>query len=113
MKTWGSWDIATPFLTLALNWGEWTACPDSFPPGNKPTPPANIKHGFPPNRSGHCKEQKIYDPAGNRIPAVQPLESPYADWAVVTSPIAEMRRYYTLKLLIQKLQNIYCILILL
>jgi hypothetical protein len=46
MTTWGSGGIAPPFLTSALDEGEWLAsCPDCFTPGKTPPVPIGEKAG--------------------------------------------------------------------
>jgi hypothetical protein len=56
---WGSEGIAPPFLTLALNEGEWSASRR----GNCPWHPLNSRLGEPQSQSGHGVEEKNLAPA--------------------------------------------------
>jgi hypothetical protein len=60
MKTYGGVDVQTHiFLTSALAGVEWSASlPGSFIPGKRASGTQS--------RSGHCEEEKILDPTGNR-----------------------------------------------
>jgi hypothetical protein len=64
MKTWNG-GIAPPFLTSALDGGEWLASrPVVLPRGNRPWYPLDWLGG-PQTRSGRCREEKILAPTGN------------------------------------------------
>jgi hypothetical protein len=76
--------IAPPFLTLALDGGEWSASrPSSYTPrGNRPRCPLGRRLDEPQRRSGRCWVEKNLAPAGKRTPTVQPVARRYTDWAV-------------------------------
>jgi hypothetical protein len=87
MKTWGNGGIAPPFLTSALDEGEWSASRlGSLLPRKEPPVPI----GGPQSRSGDV--EKIVAPAGNRTPAVQPIAHWYTDWAKFESLEIQLRK---------------------
>jgi hypothetical protein len=55
--------------------------PAAFSPRKEPPYPSDRRLGGPQSR---CVEEKNIAPAGNRIPALQPLGRRYADWAIPT-----------------------------
>jgi hypothetical protein len=65
--------VATPYLTSALDGGEWLASRlGRFTPRNSLWYPLNRRLGGPQNRSGRYGLEKNLMPARSRIPAVQP-----------------------------------------
>jgi hypothetical protein len=74
----GSGGIAPPFLASALDGGEWSASlPGRFTPGERAARyPLYLKLGRPSGRSGRYGEEKNIVSAGNRTPAVQPVDVP-------------------------------------
>jgi hypothetical protein len=80
MKTCGV--INPPFLTSALDGGEWSASlPGRFHPGKSPWYPLDRRLGGPHSRSGRYGEDKSLASAGNRPPAGLPVARRYTDWA--------------------------------
>jgi hypothetical protein len=75
---WGSGGIALRFLISALDEGDWSASrPGRFTPqGTSPRYPLDRRLGGPQSLSGLCGEEENRIPAGNRTPAVQPLDIP-------------------------------------
>jgi hypothetical protein len=60
MKTWGVGDVASPFLTSALDGGEWAdSCPGSLPLGKELLVSLDRRLGGPQSRSGRYGEEKI------------------------------------------------------
>jgi hypothetical protein len=60
MKTWGSGGIAPPFLTSALDGGEWSASrPYRFTPGERAPGTHWIGGWLGLSRSARCGEEKI------------------------------------------------------
>jgi hypothetical protein len=73
---WGSEDIPPPFLTSALDGGEWSASwPGRFtqPGETAPRYPLDRRLGGPHRRSWRNGEEKNIASAGNRTPVVQPV----------------------------------------
>jgi hypothetical protein len=72
METWGSGGIVPPFLTSALNGGDWSVPPP--PPGGKsPQYPWDRRLGGPHSWLRHCGEEKNL-----ALPGIKPgLSSPY------------------------------------
>jgi hypothetical protein len=82
---WRSGGKAPPFLTSALDGGEWSASgPGHFTPGETPQVPTGLDRrvGGPQSRSGAMEKRKFLAPTGNRTPAVQ--LSGHADWRTWT-----------------------------
>jgi hypothetical protein len=73
---WGSWSIAPPFLTSALDGDEWSAsCPCRFTPGERA--PGTFLIGWDPQPVWTLwKREKSLSLGGNRTPAVQPVAIP-------------------------------------
>jgi hypothetical protein len=59
--------MAPPFLTLALDGGEWSASP----PKKKPPVPIELETGWAPDRSGSCGVEKNILP----LPGIEPRAS--------------------------------------
>jgi hypothetical protein len=78
----GSGDIASLFLTSALDGGKWlTWRPDRFNPGER----APVTHWTGSWVSPNVGlNDKSLCPAGNRTPAVQPAARRYTGWAGYT-----------------------------
>jgi hypothetical protein len=89
MKTYGgSRGIAPPFLTSALDWGEWSASrPDRFNPGER-APGTHWKRGWMGYRASFdaVEKWKISFPCRLSNPAVQSVACRYTDWAILTRP---------------------------
>jgi hypothetical protein len=74
---WGNGGISLPFLTLALDGGEWSAsCPSWFIPGER----AHSTHCIggqvgPKSRSGRYRQVKDLASCRNWTPVVQPLRN--------------------------------------
>jgi hypothetical protein len=85
---WESRGIAHPFLTSALDSGEWSVSrPERFTPGEKsPRYPLDRGLGEPQSQSGRYGEEKNLAPAGNRTPAVQSVARLCTDWGIRTLP---------------------------
>jgi hypothetical protein len=80
---WGSG--VPPFLTLALNGGEWSA---SHPGGFIPREEEQSTHGIggwvgPRTDLGNVEKRKSLAPAGNQTLAVLPVVCRISDWAII------------------------------
>jgi hypothetical protein len=68
IKMYGIWRYSSPFLTLALDDGEWSAsCPGCFNSGEKPPYPLDSKLSGPQSWSGHCGVEKMFLPLSGII----------------------------------------------
>jgi hypothetical protein len=75
--------IAPPFLTSALDEGEWSASrPCRFTPLERLPVSLGRRLDGPQNWSGRYGEAKNLAPGGNRTPAVQLITRSYTDWAI-------------------------------
>jgi hypothetical protein len=72
--------MSPPFLTSALDGGEWSApCPSRFTFEKSPQYPLHRRLGGLKNRYRHCEEHKYLTSTWIRIPAVQPLARRYTN----------------------------------
>jgi hypothetical protein len=80
----GSGSLAPPFLTPALDGGEWSAlCPGFFAQGKSCWHPFCGRLGGPQNQSRCVKSRgKSIASAGNWTWVIQPVACHYTDWAV-------------------------------
>jgi hypothetical protein len=81
---WGSGGIAPPFLTSALDGGEWSASrPGRYIPGKKPLVSIEYEAGWAPVLVLTLwSREKSIAPAVNRTPVFQPEVRRYTDWAI-------------------------------
>jgi hypothetical protein len=80
----GVWGVAPPFLTSALDEGDWSASRTCrFTPGET-APGTNWRGGWVDPRAGLGDVEKKYSScfAGKRISAIQPVARCYADCAI-------------------------------
>jgi hypothetical protein len=81
----GSGSRAPPFLTSALDVGEWSAShPYRFALWEKSTRyPLDRRLDGPHSRSGRYGEEKDLAPIENLTPTLQPVAHHYTDWAIL------------------------------
>jgi hypothetical protein len=77
MKTYGgSGGTALPFLTSALDGGEWSV--SRFTHGSTTAPDTHWTRGGPQSRSGRYGDEKNLTPAKNGTPIAQPVARHYS-----------------------------------
>jgi hypothetical protein len=91
MKTCGSGNIAPPFLTSALDGGEWSAWRRGRFTYGEMTPRFPLDRlGGSQSQSGRCRKDKNLTPVGIRTPAVQLVARRYTDWAIPTPAVIDI-----------------------
>jgi hypothetical protein len=80
---WGSGGMASPFLTSAPDWDQWSGLRPCRSTARERAHGTHWIRGFEGRRAGlDAKEKKNFVSVRNRIPDVQPRARCYADWAI-------------------------------
>jgi hypothetical protein len=78
MKAWGNGGLAPPFMTLALDGGEWSAaCLCCFMPRERCPSTHRIGNWVDPRAILDTKEEKYLESAGNQTLAIEPVAHHY------------------------------------
>jgi hypothetical protein len=97
MKIGGSGNIIPPFLTLALDQGEWPAsCSSRFTP--REIAPGTNWIGGHRGRSWQYGEEKNLAPAGKWTLAIQLIVCCYTDWAILALSIYDGNEDYYMEI---------------